>query len=978
MKQIKQNVVAFFLFFVLPFALLGQRSISGVVTDAETAEPLIGVNILVVGTSTGTTTDFDGKYELNLPSDATEIQFSYTGYQPIQLTVGVSNQLDVQMTSGQLLDEVVVIGYGTVKREDATGSVQTVNSEQFNRGAITGPQELLSGKIAGVNITSSADPGGGAQIRIRGGSSVIASNDPLIVIDGVPIETEEVGGSRNFLNIINPNDIATFTVLKDASATAIYGSRASNGVILITTKKGKLGDKLRINYNGNVSFSQAIETVDVLSADEYRSIINEQFDEGHPARDILGDANTDWQSEIYETAIAHDHNINLSGGLEFLPYRLSLGHTDKKGILKTDRFTRNTLNLNLSPGFLENTLQFNVNAKASFIKNHFADRGAIGNALNFDPTQPIFDADSPYGGFFTWTDNDGLPITIANTNPMALLNQKQDDSDVQRYIISGSVDYRFGFLPDLRANLNLSHDYSKGEGTVIIPEEASWKYDAINGGGENKIYSQNRTNQLLEFYLNYGKELGDSKIEAMTGYSWQRFNFEEEEFSTNFSGTADSVEIKDAGELYLLSLFGRLNYTFKERYLLTLTLRSDASSRFSSETRWGLFPAAAFAWKILDGNANGPLTDLKLRLGYGVTGQQEVGTFYEYLSTYTGSEPTAQYQFGSDFFITLRPGPYDLFLKWEETTTYNAGLDFRLKNDRVSGSIDVYRRISKDLLNEVPIPIGTNFSNRLTTNIGNLENTGLEFSINSIPVKTKNLLLEIGGNVALNKNEITKLTLVDDPNYQGIFVGNISGGVGNTIQIRSVGFPVDAFFVYEQVYDEAANPIEEQYVDLNGDGMVTPDDRYQLEKPAPDVVLGLTAGLQIQNFNLSFAGRAKFGNYVYNNVLSEHAHYSRLYNSVGTLSNVHSDINNIRFEIPQYFSDFYIQNGSFFRLDHVTLGYNFSDLIKGVSNLRLYATVQNPLLITNYKGIDPEIEDGIDKTLYPRSRTFLLGLNAGF
>lgn len=976
MKQIKQNLLFFLL--AIPILLSAQRTISGTVTDVETAEPLIGVNILAVGTTTGTVTDFDGNYELSLPADATQLQFSYTGYQTATLSIEASNVMNVQMSSGQLLDEVVVIGYGTVKREDATGAVQTVNSEQFNRGAITGPQELLSGKIAGVNVTTSADPGGGAQIRIRGGSSVNASNDPLIVIDGVPVETKGVGGSRNFLNIVNPNDIATFTVLKDASATAIYGSRASNGVILITTKKGKSGGKLSLNYNGNVSFSEPIQTIDILTADEFRATINEQFEEGHPARDILGDANTDWQSEIYETGIGQDHNVNLSGGVNFLPYRLSLGHTDKKGILKTDRFTRNTVNLNLSPGFLDNTLQFNINAKASFVKNRFADRGAIGNALNFDPTQPIYDLDSPYGHYFTWTDNDGLPITIANSNPVALLALKNDHSRVQRYIVSGSVDYRFGFLPDLRANLNVSHDYSHGEGRVIVPEKAAWQYDAINGGGENRRYAQNRTNQLFEFYLNYGKEFGDSKIEAMAGYSWQHFQFDEETFSTNFIRTNDSTEIKDAGELYLLSLFGRLNYSFQDRFLLTLTLRRDASSRFSPETRWGLFPAAAVAWKILDDNENSILTDLKLRLGYGVTGQQDVGSFYEYLSTYTASEPTAQYQFGSNFYTTLRPGPYDLFLKWEETTTYNAGLDFRLKGDRVSGSLDVYRRISTDLLNNVPIPIGTNFSNRLTTNIGDLENMGFEFALNTTPVKTEKVLFDLGANVAVNRNEITKLTLVDDPNYQGIFVGGISGGVGNNIQIRSVGFPVDAFFVYEQVYDEAGNPIEGEYVDRNEDGMITPDDRYHLEKPAPDVVLGLTSAISIENLTFSFAGRAKLGNYVYNNVWSDGAYYNRLYNSVGTLSNAHIEVNNSQFEIPQYFSDYYIQDGSFFRLDHITLSYNFADMLSGVKNLQVYTTLQNPLLITNYTGIDPEIDNGIDTNLYPRSRTFLFGLNVAF
>lgn len=957
---------------------IAQRTITGTVTDTENGETLIGANVLVKGTTSGTVTDFDGTYSIDVPEGATSLIFSYTGYATQTIALSASNVIDIKMSSGELLQEVVVIGYGTVKREDVTGAIQTVDSKQFNRGAITSAQDLLTGKIAGVNITSSGDPGGGAQIRIRGGSSINAKNDPLIVVDGVPIDFDAIGGSRNPLNIVNPNDIETFTVLKDASATAIYGSRASNGVILITTKKGASGGALSVNYNGNIALSNPIKTVDVLSADEFRTTINEQFEEGHPARELLGDANTDWQSEIYETGVAQDHNINLSGGVQGLPYRLSMGYSDKKGILKTDRFSRTSVALNLSPKFLENTLQFNINAKGSFIKNHFADRGAIGAALTFDPTQPVLDSNSPYGGYFTWTDGDGLPIPVAPTNPLAFLNLKDDKSNVNRFIINGSADYRFSFLPELRANLSLGYDQSVAEGTVGVPEIAAFSFDDKDGGGEDKVYEQTRTNQLLEFYLNYVKEFGPTKLDVMGGYSWQHFEIDENSFQTNIAKTDTIENISDAEELYLLSLFGRLNFSIQDKYLFTFTLRRDGSSRFSPEARWGLFPAAAFAWKAINGNETGLLSDLKVRLGYGITGQQAVEPYYAYLSTYAASEETAQYQFGDQYYTTLRPGPYDLFIKWEETTTYNAGIDFTFKGERVYGSVDVYSRISRDLLNQVPVPTGTNFSNEITTNIGDLENKGLEIALTTVPVVTEDLNWTLGGNVAINENKITKLTLVDDPNYLGIFSGGISGGVGNNIQIRSVGFPVDAFFVYEQIYDASGNPIEGEYVDRNGDEQITPEDRYRLEKPAPNVVLGYNTSVSYKDLTLSAAGHASMGNYVYNNIQSDLANYSRLYNSANYTSNVLSDVSDIQFQNPEYFSDHFVQKGSFFRIDHVTLSYNFDNVLDRIKNINVYATVQNPLLITQYTGIDPELNDGIDNNIYPRSRTILFGVNATF
>lgn len=947
----------------------------GVVTDDKSGEPLIGVNILVRGTASGTVTDFDGSYKLALPAGATELEFSYTGYASQVIAVGTSTTIDVKLSAGTVLDEIVVIGYGTVKREDATGAIQTVNSKDFNKGAITSPQQLVAGKVAGVQINTGGEPGAGSSVRIRGGSSLSASNDPLIVIDGVPVENAGVSGARNPLNLVNPNDIETFTVLKDASATAIYGSRASNGVILITTKKGKNGQKFHIAYTGNVSVSNPISTIDVLSADAYRKLINDTYAEGHPARTLLGNENTDWQKEIYQTALATDHNLSFSGSLaNALPYRLSAGYNNANGVLKTEKFNRTTVALNLSPGFIDNRLQINVGVKSMFNHNRFANRGAIGSAVSFDPTQPIYDNNSPYGGYFTWTDNAGVRNTLASANPLALLNLRDDQSDVQRHILNGSADYRFGFLPELRANLNLAYDYSKGEGTIDVPAYASFAFDPATGGGVKNTYDSKRENSLLEFYLNYVKNLGVTKLDIMGGYSWQHFHNESSFRNSDINGT-EVQEGKDASELYLLSLFGRLNFSIQEKYLFTFTLRRDGTSRFSPDSRWGLFPAAAFAWKIID-QPDADLSNLKLRLGYGVTGQQDVGGYYGYLPRYQYGFDDARYLFGDTYYTTIRPNGYNSSLKWEETTTYNAGLDFGFLAGRLNASIDYYLRKTDDLLNYVRIPAGTNLTNFIDSNVGSLENNGVEVSVNATPVKKQNLTWEIGLNAAYNKNEITKLTASDDPNYVGIQTGGISGGVGNTIQVHRVGSPASSFLVYEQVYDNNGVPIEGLYVDQNGDGLINNEDLYIYKKPAPDWIFGLYSSLNVGNFEFALAGRANVGNYIYNNVQSGST-LNNLYATTNYLLNVTTDAPALDIKVPQYFSDHYIQEGSFFRLDYVSAAYNLRNIADKL-NLTLSLVVQNPLLITDYTGIDPELSSGIDGNIYPRSRTYVLGLNLNF
>lgn len=961
---------------------LAQRQISGTVSDGENGEPLIGASVRAVGGTAGAVTDLDGRYTFTLPDGVTRIEVSYTGYATQTVDIGASNVLDVTLVPGLLLEETVVIGYGVVKKEDATGAILAVGTKEFNKGAINSPQELIVGKIAGVQVTPNADPGGGATIRIRGGSSLSANNDPLIVIDGVPVGNEGVGGDRNPLNIINPNDIETFTVLKDASATAIYGSRASNGVIIITTKKGSLKRKIGVDYTNNFSFSSPANRIDVLDANEFRALINDRFADGHPARALLGTANTDWQDQIYRTAFGMDHNLAVAGGIGSLPYRVSLGLTDRDGILKTDNFNRLTGAVNLSPTFMDNRLQVNANLKAMRTKNFFANRGAIGAAVFFDPTKPVLDANSPYGGYFTHLQNDGTPNPLSAVNPVAQLNMQEDISTVNRYVGNVQVDYRFHFLPELRANLNVGYDKSSSEGSVNTPVNYPGGYrrddDGNDDGGSSRTYTQERKNELVEFYLNYVKPIGSTKLDVMGGYSWQHFYFED----SSRTVSARNTRVLDPGffnprEYYLLSLFGRLNYTINDRYLFTFTLRRDGTSRFSPDNRWGMFPSAAFGWKIIDGRA-GWMNKLKLRLSYGETGQQDIGAdYYPYLARYQSSLPTADYQFGDDFYTTIRPNGYDANIKWEQTSTYNVGLDYEILNGRVYGSAEYYIRKTTDLINFIPVAAGTNLTNFITTNVGDLENRGVELSINTIPVQSSKLTWELGANFTANRNKITRLTATEDPNYRGVATGGIDGGVGNNIQIHSVGFPANSFYVFEQVYSEDGLPIEGLFVDRNGDGQITPADQYRFQKPIADLLVGIYTNITVGRFDLSAGGRASFGNYVYNNGQSNQTAFNNLYQSTGYLNNIQSAYSGIQFNVPRYFSDHFVQDASFLRFDHITLGYNFAKL-GFVRNLRIYGSVQNPILVTNYQGIDPEVFNGIDNNLYPRAITYLFGLNASF
>jgi len=981
------------------FAMAQQTVLSGKVTDSSSGESLPGVSIVVEGTTIGTITNFDGNFTLNVNKGNTVV-FSFVGYKSQRVVVGDQTKLSIALVVDNAeLDEVVVIGYGQVKKSDATGAVSTVSSKDFNKGGITSPQDLLVGKSAGTVITTSGGaPGSGATIRIRGGSSMSASNDPLIIIDGFPVSNSGISGLANPLSTINPNDIETFTVLKDASATAIYGSRASNGVILITTKKGVIGKPMKIEYNATMSVNTIPAYMDVLSGDEFRTLALDLASKSAVGLSMgslsrLGQENTNWQKEIYQTAFAHDHNLNISGGLKKMPYRASIGYTNQDGILKTTNMERSTLAIGVDPSFLDNRLKVSLNLKGSYTKQNFGDQGAVGSAVAYDPTQPVYNGNTKFGGYHTWINlsdvlpdgsinPNGSPNPIGVANPVALLNQTDNRSTVQRSLGNLQLDYKFNFLPELRANLNVGYDYFTTKGHNYATNDAAFTYR--NGIGRKNDYDQAGKTQLLDFYLNYVKDLESikSKVDATVGYSWQHFYKDGSSFVRNGDETQISVDRKTSkfiNENYLVSFFGRLNYTFSDRYLFTFTLRDDGSSRFSADTRWGLFPAAAFAWKMNDEaflkNVTA-ISDMKLRLGWGITGQQDIGNDYPYLPVYRGSTPTAQYQFGNTFYNTLRPNPYDANIKWEETTTYNIGLDFGFLKNRITGTLDVYKRETKDLLNFIPIAAGSNFSNFLTTNVGNLENKGIELSLSGLVITTKDLSWNVGLNAAYNENKITKLTKTDDPNYTGVDTGGIGGGVGNFIQNQRVGFPSNSFFVFQQVYGSNGMPIEGLYVDRTGTGgTVTSNNlnKYHYKKPAPDYTVGINSRFNYKQIDFSFSGRANIGNYVYNNVASG-ALYSTVYNQSGFYNNIPKQSNNSKFTNTQYFSDFYVENASFFKMDNMSVGYNFEKSIKA----RLSFTVQNVFTITKYTGLDPEVDGGIDNNFYPRPRVFVLGVNLTF
>lgn len=982
-KQLRTRLLLLFaaICFGTISAFAQSGAVTGTVTDAGDRTTLPGATIVVKGTVMGTVTDINGKYSINVDPNTTLV-FSFIGYESQELLVQPNTVVNVALVSQvTALSELVVIGYGVQKKGDLTGSVSVVSSKDFNKGNITTPQELLVGKSAGVVITSSGGaPGSGSTIRIRGGSSLNASNDPLIIIDGVPIDNNNVSGSSNFLSFVNPNDIETFSVLKDASATAIYGSRASNGVILITTKKGSAGLPMKLTYNGSVSLSAPTKFMDVYSGDQIRQIAFDHQDIfGVESYNALGNENTNWQKEIYRTAVSHDHNVSLTGAFKALPYRVSVGYTDQNGILENTDMQRVTGAVSLTPSLLNDDLKISINAKGMSTDNNFGDAGAVGSSVNMDPSHPVMDGNEASAGYFQWSN---YGANLGTPNPVEQLMAVDNRSTVNRFIGNAQFDYRMPFLKDLRANLNLATDITKSEGHNNRPYTSPSTLTSPYWGRVNS-YDGKNTNSLLDFYMNYTKyfESIRSRFDVTAGYSWQHFQLESSSETFGYH-TPDqpyqSESSSSINENFLVSFFGRLNYTLMDKYLLTFTLRDDGSSRFSEDNQWGRFPAAAFAWKINEEeilkNVD-VLSDLKLRLGWGVTGQQDIGSYYPYMATYVESSEGSYYYINGEYLPTLRPNAYDPDIKWEETTTQNIGLDFGFFNDRLSGTFDLYKRVTNDLLSQITIPTGSNFSNTLLTNVGSLENKGAEFALNLIPISKEETSLHIGFNLTYNENKITKLLISDDPDFIGVLYGDAFTGQK---QVTRVGYPAYSFFVNQQVYDANGNPIEGLYTDLSGEGGAVNgdnEDKYIYHNPAPDYSLGLSARFNYKNFDISASSRANIGNYVYNQVAAG-ASYDQMY-QIGYWRNQATFLSETNFVKRQFTSDYFVENASFFKLDNVSVGYKF-EKIAGKMNAYLNFTVQNVFTITNYSGIDPEVNGGIDNNFYPRPRTFMLGISLSY
>jgi iron complex outermembrane receptor protein len=970
------------------------KTISGKVTDTRDGSPLSGVTVLPKGSSRGVITGADGGFRISVPANVNTLVFSSIGFGTKEAAISGDNIAVSLAASNTALNEVVVVAYGQRRRGDLTGAVTAISAKDFQKGAIASSEQLLQGKVAGLQITpGGGSAGGGSRIRIRGGASLNATNDPLIVIDGISVESNGIAGSGNLLNTINPNDIESMSVLKDASATALYGSRASNGVIIITTKKGAKG-KIKFNFNTQFSVGAIAKDVNVLSADQVRNIVTEDAKTtgNNTYKNLLGTASTDWQKQIYQAAPGYDNNISASGSVANIPFRVSLGYLDQKGILKTDKFDRLSSSLNLSPKFFDDHLSVNVNLKLSQTKNRFADGGAVGSAAAFDPTQPVY-AKNNYGGYFEWLQADGKPIDLATRNPLGLLELRNNNSTVKRIIGNVQIDYKLHFFPDLHILLNGGIDNGNGSGNDNTDSISATNYKTA---GKFVHYEQKKKNTLASASLFYNKDIKSirSKVDVLVSHEYQDFvtdvfNFASYGQNKVLIPGSTPTFLTDKPEYRLESYLGRLNYTFADNYLLTASIRRDASSKFSPANRVSYFPAIAAAWKLKESFLQSAtiLTDLKLRLGWGVTGQQGLkdingnDVFYPYLPRYTASNTTAQYQFGNVFYSFLRPAAYDANIKWETTTTSNIGLDFGLLNNRISGSVDLYYKKTKDLISVIPVAPGGNFDITLLTNVGNMENKGVEFTINTSPVKNKNLTWDFGFNITYNESKITNLLKYPDPNFKGLDKGGISGGTGNNIGKFAVGYSPYTFNVYKQIYDQSTGkPIEGLYEDVNRDGKVDNDDRYLYKKPAPDVLLGINTQVLYKQFSLGLAAHGSFGNYLYNNYNSNNSVIRAIKNPLNFIGNGSAGYLDTRFVNNQYLSDYYIENASFLRLDNINLGYNAGKIFNSTTALRVNVSVQNVFVITKYKGLDPENsnDSGVDNTIYPRPRIFSLGLNFDF
>ena len=975
-----------------------QIVVKGIVKDT-TGEPIIGANVIVKGTTNGTITDFDGNFLLNA-NKGDIIIISFIGYRSQEAQAAASMNI-ILKDDTELLDEVVVIGYGSVKKDDLSGSVVAIKAEEMNKGAVTSPQELIMGKVPGLSVSQGdGAPGAGSTIRIRGGASLNASNDPLIVIDGIPVSNDAAPGTPNALATINPNDIETFTVLKDASATAIYGSRASNGVIIIQTKKGTQ-DKIKVSYSGTFTAKDPYKRIETLDAQSFREVMQAQYPEGTAQSadiqrilNVYPNQSTDWQDAIYQTGLSTDQNIGIAGKAGFMPFRISLGYNTEKGTLKTSKYERYTGAVNLSPKFFDNHLSVDINVKGTINKNRFADSGAVGAAAFFDPTKPIYDEENRYNGYWNWGIVQGAQADLATQNPLSLLYDRNNHGTTKRSLGNIQLDYKIHGLEDLHANLNLGYDVAKTTGRNFVNSNSvqSSLDKTFTGLGQGNTWNNLRRNHLLDFYMNYAKNIESikSNFDIMAGYSWQHFYYANhditysnptEDLGAKEGYTYDENErhyIRDDHrripyENYLISFFGRLNYNFMDRYLLTATLRRDGSSRFSENNRWGLFPSAALAWTI----SNEPfmkatenvLSKLKLRLGYGVTGQQEIGD-YQYITSYSFSTNPNTTYLGTTL---LKPNGYSLDLKWEQTTTYNVAIDFGFLNNRINGSIEYYQKHTKDLLNTISAAAGTNFINLITANVGKMKNKGVEANVNAIAIQSKDFTWEVGYNITWNDSKITKLTTTFNPDYQGIDAG--------TNQKHQVGEMPGTFYLYQQVYDENGKPIQNAFVDRNNDGQITEADRYLTHKsPMAKIYMGFSSQFSYKKWDLGFNLRANFGNYVYNGVASGNS-TSNNYGGKGFITNLYNGFQDTGFTLlntsEQMASDYFLENASFLKMDNLTLGYSFQNLFAAKLSGRISASVQNVFTISKYSGLDPEC-GAIDSNIWPRPRTYTIGLNLNF
>ena len=999
MKTIYKKLL--FLFLLLPFGALAQSTLSGTVVDSKSNQPLPGVNIIVQGAQNSTTTDFDGKFQLGGLKSGDNVVFSFIGYdaQTANFSGQKSINISLNESANQLQEVVVQVGYGTVKKKDATGSVTQLSSKDFNKGANVTAENLLSGRIAGVTInTGGGAPGSGSQIRIRGGSSLSASNDPLIVIDGLPITNDSNVGATSILASLNPNDIESFNVLKDASASAIYGARAANGVIIITTKRG--GKKLSVDYNFQYGSGKILNQLDVMNSNQYSAFI-QQF---HPTRfgelglinpNIVDNPstpqneaqeiyNTNWQDAIYRRTDYVDNNLSIRGQLfNRIPSKLTINNTYQEGLRLTNEFTRNNVSLALNPRFLDDHLKLNVSALYSNERNRFAN-GVEGTAIRFDPTKPIYNLYSNnFSGFFEY-ENPSDPTGLAAQsprNPVADLLQTNDRGVNNRFLGNFEIDYKFHFFPALRAVVNLGFDESNGVRRINKGTSGIGTSEILNNNfiGTNIEDKDTRRNKLLDAYFVYNKKFGSTNVEATAGYSYQKFQYSG--FRSGNRNNPTAVESFPASpDEVLIGYFARTNIGFKDKYLITLAMRRDGTSRFSEENRWGNFPSAAFAWKIKEDffKDSKLLSDLKLRLGWGISGQQAIPVGDFYLPRYTTGLPNSQYSFGGTSFQVGVPQSYNPNLKWEETTSYNLGLDYGLFNGKISGGLDVFYKLTDDLyFNETPYADGSNFGNQGPANGGSFSTKGIELNLNADVVKTDNFNWNVNFNATKFERRIESLPA--GLNEQ--FTGSSGAGFGGTSQIRRVGFTPDSFFVYKQLYNTDGSPIDGAFADLNGDGIVNESDRYLYKNADPDAVFGFSSNLNYKNFDFSFFLRASIGNRLLNQVNATRAYSDYAVNNDGQLANIPNSFYNTGFVVPTgiiALSDIYVENASFLRMDNITLGYTFPSWLEGKASLRLFTGIQNAFVITKYSGLDPEINGGVDNTIYPRQRQFLFGANLKF